>query len=117
MSVGRGNVDRIMVDVVNPALARRIALAAQGFARPLPEAAGTRALNGVVDRLGLLQIDSVNVFERSHYLPAFSRVGHYDRALLDRITSGRRGRTVEYWAHEASFIPREIVAALRVPPA
>ncbi|MCD5346568.1 winged helix-turn-helix domain-containing protein [Agromyces sp. S2-1-8] len=97
-----------MVDVVSPALARRIALAAQGFSRPHPEAAGTRALNGVVDRLGLLQIDSVNVFERSHYLPAFSRVGDYDRSLLDRITSGRRGRMVEYWAHQAAYIPREL---------
>lgn len=97
-----------MVDVVSPALARRIALAAQGFARPHPPAAGTRALNGVVDRLGLLQIDSVNVFERSHYLPAFSRVGHYDRAALDRITTGHRGRMVEYWAHQAAYIPREL---------
>ncbi|WP_022890036.1 winged helix-turn-helix domain-containing protein [Agromyces italicus] len=97
-----------MVDVVSPALARRIALAAQGFARPHPEAAGTRALNGVIDRLGLLQIDSVNVFERSHYLPAFSRVGHYDRGGLDRITSGPKGRMVEYWAHQAAYIPREL---------
>lgn len=97
-----------MVDVVSPALARRIALAAQGFGRQLPETASTRAVGGVVDRLGLLQIDSVNVFERSHYLPAFSRVGVYDRAALDRITSGRRGRMVEYWAHQAAFIPREL---------
>lgn len=97
-----------MVDVVSPALARRIALAAQGFARPLPEAPGTRAVNGVIDRLALLQIDSVNVFERSHYLPAFSRVGAYDRTALDRITTGRRGRMVEYWAHQAAFIPREL---------
>jgi hypothetical protein len=97
-----------MVDVVSPALARRIALAAQGFGRPLPEVPGTRAVAGVVDRLGLLQIDSVNVFERSHYLPAFSRVGAYDRAALDRITTGRRGRMVEYWAHQAAYIPREL---------
>ncbi|MGW9632018.1 winged helix-turn-helix domain-containing protein [Agromyces sp. NPDC055520] len=97
-----------MVDVISPALARRIALAAQGFARPLPEAPGTRAVNGVIDRLGLLQIDSVNVFERSHYLPAFSRVGAYERSVLDRITTGRRGRMVEYWAHQAAYIPREL---------
>ncbi|MCK8609037.1 winged helix-turn-helix domain-containing protein [Agromyces sp. C10] len=97
-----------MVDVVSPALARRIALAAQGFGRPIPAAPGTRALGGVVDRLGLLQIDSVNVFERSHYLPAFSRIGGYDRAALDRLAWGRRGRLVEYWAHQAAFIPREL---------
>ncbi|MGX5696296.1 winged helix-turn-helix domain-containing protein [Agromyces soli] len=101
-----------MVDTVSPALARRIALAAQGFGRAAPassdRAAGTRAVGGVLDRLGLLQIDSVNVFERSHYLPAFSRLGHYDRGALDRLTYGRRGRAVEYWAHQAAFIPREL---------
>ncbi|WP_430645739.1 winged helix-turn-helix domain-containing protein [Agromyces sp. GXS1127] len=97
-----------MVDHVSPALARRIALAAQGFGRPVPATPGTRQLAGVVDRLGLLQIDSVNVFERSHYLPAFSRVGRYDRDLLDRMAWGRRGRLVEYWAHQAAFIPREL---------
>ncbi len=107
MSVAPAILDA-MVDVVSPALARRIALAAQGFGRPLPEAPGARAVAGVIDRLGLLQIDSVNVFERSHYLPAFSRVGGYDRAALDRMTSGRRGRMVEYWAHQASFIPRDL---------
>ncbi|MFD4422705.1 winged helix-turn-helix domain-containing protein [Agromyces sp. NPDC058484] len=97
-----------MVDVVSPALARRIALAAQGFGKPVPESPGTRAVAGVVGRLGLLQIDSVNVFERSHYLPAFSRLGGYERGVLDRLTSGRRGRTVEYWAHQAAFIPRSL---------
>jgi uncharacterized protein YcaQ len=97
-----------MVDSVSPALARRIALAAQGFGRAVPRPPGFRQVAGVVDRLGLLQIDSVNVFERSHYLPAFSRVGAYDRALLDRLTTGRRGRMLEYWAHQAAFIPREL---------
>ena len=97
-----------MVDSVSPALARRIALAAQGFGRALPDAPRTRQVAAVVDRLGLLQIDSVNVFERSHYLPVFSRVGDYDKGVLDRLTMGRRGRMLEYWAHEASFVPREL---------
>ena len=97
-----------MVDHLSPALARRIALAAQGFGRPAPASPGTRAVAGVVDRIGLLQIDSVNVFERSHYLPAFSRLGVYDRAVLDRLSWGPRGRLVEYWAHQAAFIPREL---------
>ncbi|WP_245571021.1 winged helix-turn-helix domain-containing protein [Glaciibacter superstes] len=62
-------------------------------------------MSGLVDRLGLLQIDSVNVFERSHYLPAFSRLGAYDKAELDRLTYGKKARFTEYWAHEASFLP------------
>jgi len=97
-----------MVDTVSPALARRIALAAQGFGRPAAAEPGLRQVAGLVDRLGVLQIDSVNVFERSHYLPAFSRLGAYDRGLLDRLTTGRRGRMVESWAHMAAFIPREL---------
>ncbi|QAY73477.1 winged helix-turn-helix domain-containing protein [Agromyces protaetiae] len=95
-------------DTISPALARRIALAAQGFGRPQPPTAGLRHVGGVFDRLSLLQIDSVNVFERSHYLPAFSRIGAYDRTMLDKLTTGKRGRAVEYWAHEAAFIPREL---------
>ncbi len=96
-----------MVDSVSAAQARRIALAAQGFGREHPDAVGTRQLNLVIDRLGLLQLDSVNVFERSHYLPAFARLGAYDKELLDRLTFTRRGRYLEYWAHEAALIPRE----------
>jgi uncharacterized protein YcaQ len=107
MSPGGGIVVSAMTDTVSTQLARRIALAAQGFGRPLPATAGTRQIAGVIDRLGLLQIDSVNVFERSHYLPAFSRVGGYDRSALDRL-SGSRGRLVEYWAHQAAFIPRDL---------
>jgi len=108
MSAGAGIVVLAMTETISPQLARRIALAAQGFGRPLPAAAaGTRQLTGLVDRLGLLQIDSVNVFERSHYLPAFSRLGQYDRTQLDRL-SGERGRLVEYWAHQAALIPRHL---------
>ncbi len=97
-----------MAEQLSPALARRVALAAQGFGRPAPSAPGTRQVAGVIDRLGVLQIDSVNVFERSHYIPAFSRLGAYDRSVLDRLSYGRRGRLVEYWAHQAAFIPREL---------
>ncbi|HSP53147.1 MAG TPA: crosslink repair DNA glycosylase YcaQ family protein [Cryobacterium sp.] len=96
-----------MVQTISPALARRIALGAQGFGRPSPVTPGIRQLDALVNRVGLLQIDSVNVFERSHYLPAFSRLGAYDKAQLDRLTSGREARFTEYWAHEASFLPRD----------
>ena len=96
-----------MTDTVSPALARRIALAAQGFGRPFPAEAGTRQLNAVVDRLGGLQIDSVNVFERSHYLPVFARLGAFDKSALDALTFPASGRYVEYWGHEATIMPRE----------
>ncbi|TFC51192.1 winged helix-turn-helix domain-containing protein [Cryobacterium sp. TMT1-21] len=94
-----------MLQTVSPALARRIALGAQGFGRRSGVTPGIRQLDALVNRLELLQIDSVNVFERSHYLPAFSRLGRYDKAQLDRLTSGREARFTEYWAHEASFLP------------
>lgn len=103
VSEGGGSVGA-MVNSVSPALARRIALAAQGFGRPREQPAGIRRLDALVKRLGLLQIDSVNVFERSHYLPAFSRLGGYDKAQLDRLTFDPT-RYTEYWAHEASFLP------------
>lgn len=95
-----------MTDTVSPDLARRIALAAQGFAGTRTATAGTRTLRNLIERLGLLQIDSVNVFERSHYLPALSRLGEYDRSALDRLTYGGKGHAVEYWAHQAAFVPR-----------
>lgn len=95
-----------MPSTLAPAAARRIALAAQGFGTPRPATVGTRQLNLLLDRLGVLQIDSVNVFERSHYLPAFSRLGPYDKALLDRLTLRPKARYLEYWAHVATFVPR-----------
>lgn len=96
-----------MVETISAVQARRIALAAQGFGRPLPNSTGARQLNLTIERLGLLQLDSVNVFERSHYLPLFARLGSYDRSTLDRLTFARRGRYLEYWAHEAALIPVE----------
>jgi uncharacterized protein YcaQ len=94
------------VDSLSAAQARRIALAAQGFGRA-SSAVGTRQLNLALLRLHVLQIDSVNVFERSHYLPLFARLGAYDKTLLDKLTLVRRAPYVEYWAHQAAFIPVE----------
>jgi uncharacterized protein YcaQ len=85
--------------------ARRVALAAQGFGRPRPAEIGTRQLNLEFARLGLLQLDSVNVFERSHYLPMFARLGSYDKADLDRLTFGQKAQYTEYWAHVAALVP------------
>ncbi len=95
------------------ASARRIALAAQGFARPRPaRPPSVNQIATLVERLGLLQLDSVNVFTRAHYMPVFSRLGPYDRARLDRIAGHGTGkidrRLIEYWAHEASLIPVEL---------
>jgi uncharacterized protein len=94
-------------------LARRIALAAQGFADPRPEVPATlRQLRRMTERLAVIQIDSVNVLSRSHYLPAFSRLGAYPRAALDDLTA-RRHAVFEYWAHEASFLPVRLQPHLR----
>ena len=93
-----------MKELLSTAEARRIALAAQGFARPRPASAGTRQLNLAMTRMATLQIDSVNVFARSHYMPLFSRLGPYDGSALDRLLFARTAPYVEYWAHVASFI-------------
>jgi uncharacterized protein YcaQ len=95
-------------DSLTPSEARRIALAAQGFGRrktagrsPWPRVAAA------IDDMALLQLDSVNVLVRSHYLPVFSRIGDYDRRAIDRrgFVNGSGRRLFEYWAHEASLLP------------
>ena len=100
------------------AAARRIALAAQAFDRPRPgRPPSVNQIANLIGRLGVLQLDSVNVFLRAHYMPVFSRLGPYDRERLDRIAGHGTGRLdrrlFEYRAHEASLIPVELQPYLR----
>jgi uncharacterized protein YcaQ len=93
--------------------ARRIALAAQGVDRPRPKGPVTAdQLSRTIRRLGLLQIDFVNVLVPAHYLVPFSRLGAYRRALLDEVVY-KRGAFTEQWAHEASIVPIETWPLLR----
>lgn len=105
MDVGARRYADGVTDTLSSAQARRIALAAQGFTRARPATVAARHLHRAMERLGVLQIDSVNVFARSHYMPFFSRLGAYDPALLDRVFLSRTTHYVEYLAHEATFIP------------
>ena len=87
--------------------ARRIALGAQGFSDPDPKGAvDVRHIRRVLGRIGLLQLDSVNVAVRSHYMPLFSRLGPYRMNLIDEVAY-QRGELFEYWGHEASLLPME----------
>lgn len=94
---------------LSAAQARRIAVAAQGFGTPKPRSAVTRAhLKRLLSRIQVLQLDSVSVAVRAHYAPVFSRLGPYDRAVLDAAAWSHSARSprllVEYWAHEAALM-------------
>jgi uncharacterized protein len=105
-----------MAEHISLPTACRIALAAQGFGVPRPAAVTAAHLARNISRLGLHQIDSVNVLVRAHYLPAFSRLGAYDRGQLDRAAWSprrRERRLFEYWAHEASLLPFDLHSLLR----
>jgi uncharacterized protein len=94
-----------MPDALSLDQARRVALAAQGLAAPARTGpAGPAALRGVLERLGAIQIDSINVVARSHELVLAARAGRHDRAAFDRVVYRRRAG-FEYWGHAASFLP------------
>ncbi|WP_339485619.1 winged helix-turn-helix domain-containing protein [Pseudomonas sp. EL_65y_Pfl2_R95] len=95
--------------------ARRVALAAQGFNARQPKSVKATHLHDVIERLGVVQIDSVNAVVRSHYLPLFSRLGHYSQLLLEQAawSAGRKRKLFEYWGHEASLLPMSIYPLLR----
>jgi uncharacterized protein YcaQ len=99
---------------LSAAEARRVALAAQGFAsardgRP----ADGWALRRLFNHVGIVQMDSVNVLVRAHYLPLFSRLGPYAPELLDDASARAPRRLFEYWGHEASLIPVRLQPCLR----
>lgn len=86
--------------------ARNTALNAQGFGEPRPARPGIDDMKAVVERLRLIQIDSVNVCVRAHYMPFFSRLGPYDRGLLDHLAYNEQF-LFEQWGHAACYIPAE----------
>jgi uncharacterized protein YcaQ len=92
--------------------ARRLALASLGFGLRRPAKAGARHVRATAQRLNAIQIDSVNVLARAHYLPVFSRYGPYPTAVLDDLVHGRR-ELFEYWGHAACFLPVGLYPYLR----
>ena len=103
----------ISVPSLSRAQARRIALVAQGFRDPRHTRPTMRTFDRTLRRTGVLQIDSVNVLQRAHYMPLFSRMGPYDVGLLHRAAERSPRRIVEYWAHVAAFMPVDLWPHMR----
>ena len=92
---------------MSPDIARRVALGAQGFNDPKPKAAvDRRHLRRVMNKLGVIQLDSIPVVIRTQYMPLHSRLGPYDQSLLDRVAY-KDDSWFEAWSHEASLLPVE----------
>ncbi len=97
-----------MVDHLSQKQARKIALAAQGFLDPRHTKPTMKTVGRTLERTGVLQVDSVNVLQRAHYMPLFSRMGSYDTGLLTRAVEKKPRRLVEYWAHVQALMPVEL---------
>ncbi|WP_051549107.1 winged helix-turn-helix domain-containing protein [Nocardioides sp. URHA0032] len=97
-----------MLDRLSNAQARRVALAAQGFLDPRHTVPTMRTFQRTLERTGVLQVDSVNVLQRAHYMPLYSRMGPYDVDMLRRAAERRPRRIVEYWAHVQAYMPVEL---------
>lgn len=93
---------------LSTAQARRIALAAQGFLDKRHATPTMRTFQRTLDRTGVLQVDSVNVLQRAHFMPLYSRMGPYDVQLLRRAAEQRPRRVVEYWAHVQALMPVDL---------
>jgi uncharacterized protein len=93
---------------LSTAQARRVALAAQGFLDPPHDPPTMRTFARTLGRTGVLQVDSVNVLQRAHYMPLYSRMGPYDVDLLRRASTGPQRRVVEYWAHVQAYMPVDL---------
>ena len=98
---------------LSQAQARRVALAAQGFLDPLHEPPTMRTLARTLGRTGVLQVDSVNVLQRAHYMPLYSRMGPYDVDLVRRASERGPRRMVEYWAHVQAYMPVDLWPVMR----
>lgn len=101
-------------ETLSAAEARRLVLAAQGLSGRRPEMPCARDVRKLSQKLGVFQIDSVNVLVRAHYMPLFSRLGAYDRSILDHESyRGKRRSLFEYWGHEASLLPVSLYPCFR----
>ncbi len=102
-----------MTETLTQLQARRIALAAQGFTDRPHATPSMKTFDRTVARTGVLQVDSVNVLQRAHYMPLYSRMGPYDVDLLRRASERRPRRVVEYWAHVQALMPVELWPLMR----